>query len=155
MKIITPYVILTAFIAVILATISFCLTKDPEFFANLLLNIVAEFFGISLGILITAYIAIEIAKKRLKELAPEVVNLIQLLREKENIKPEVARAAVVAFVSLIDEEAFSRDSKICPSSNEHCRVCDLPSETREELGKRKCKKCGLPGEVWATKNYSA
>ena len=147
MKTITPYALVAAFIAIIFAGISYCLTDDPmktQFLANLLLNIVAEFVGISLGLIIVTLVA----KKKLKETAPDVVRLILLLRKNGNIKPEVARAAVVAFVSLIDEEAVPRGNKSCPNSMAQCTVCDQASDTHEKSGSKKCNHCGLPGEVW-------
>ena len=120
------------------------------FSGNLLLNVVAEFLGLAVGGVFTALIAKELAKKKLKDLAPDLLRLIGNLRIGGTISEEAARDCVICAVHVISEDSLAsvRSNEPAVVAGEKCVICSLRYET-EENGAR-CKHCHLDGNVWGS-----
>lgn len=125
-----------------------------SFFGNLLLNIVAEFLGLAVGGIFAALIAKELAKKKLAELAPNLVRLIGHLRIGETISKEAARDSVICAVHIISEDSLDelRSKGSGSIAGQKCLICNLNYEIESVTGKGvRCKHCKLEAKVWENK----
>jgi hypothetical protein len=150
-------------IAIICAILSFNFSYDTthtlgdnliSFSGNLLLNVVAEFIGLAVGGIIAVLIAKELAKRKLKELAPDLVRLVGHLRMGGTISRDAARDSVICAVHIISEDSLERVRSKEPGAiaGKPCVICDLDYETEATQGKGvRCKNCHLDGSVWDSK----
>jgi hypothetical protein len=120
--------------------------KESPFWADLYLNLVPEFIGVALGILIPLSILAWYADKQLEELVTPVLRLIKRLRVEKKISPEVARYATACAVKIISEEHFGGkviDTSPIPSEI-NCDVCSMKVLKQPP----RCKYCNLKRHVW-------
>jgi hypothetical protein len=125
------------------------LAKDrvPEFWSSFLLNVAAELLGLG----ITALVAVIVAKQKLDDWVPRLVNLIANLRGDNKINGPTARSAVICAVQIFSEERFlrTRPSLSVLTNDKNCKVCLMDAET-EPLPNNsvRCKHCLLPSDIW-------
>jgi hypothetical protein len=112
-------------------------------------NLLVEIAGLAIGIPVGAYVAIRLARRRLRKVAPPLIHLIKQLREDEQISRPAARACVVctARVLAYELERQPRLGTIAKQQNDPCAVCDLQYKINTELGKS-CSHCGLSENIW-------
>jgi hypothetical protein len=118
-----------------------------EFWSNFFLNVTAELLGLAL----TVWIASIVAKHKLDELIPRVVDLIAHLRKDNKINGETARSAVTCAVEIFSEERFlrTRPALSILTHRENCQVCLLRAETEPQKDNTvRCQHCRLPSSVW-------
>jgi hypothetical protein len=140
-------------LALILGIVSFKLSGDngdQVFWSNLLLNIVAELFGLALGILIPLIIVSKLAGQRLDRLARPLVELIAELRTHNAISATAARNCVICAVRLLSEDHLKQKSISLSIAykKDNCEVCALRIDT---LPDKRCEHCGLLDHVWKLK----
>ena len=115
---------------------------------DLLLNIIAEIIGISIGTVITIVIASYAAGSKLKELTQPIIDLITQLRIECKISKKTARNCVKCAVKIIGEDTLYEvnPSLSILTKERECSVCGLEAEmTRDESS---CKYCFLHVKNW-------
>jgi hypothetical protein len=125
------------------------LAKDwgREFWSDFFLNVTAELLGIAL----TVWIASIVAKHKLDDLIPRVVDLIAHLRNDDKINVETARSAVTCAVEIFSEERFlrTRPALSILTHEDNCQVCLSEAQIEpQEDGTVRCQHCRLPSRVW-------
>lgn len=139
-------------VAPLLALWSYYLADENgrnTFWSNVLLNLVAEFLGFTLGILLPLIIAAWFAEDKIKP----IVQLIARLRSEKIITPLTARGCVMCAAKLISEEKLKKDSSLSLLSKpDSCAVCSLTIDTRSD---NRCQHCGLKDHVWKIEVESA
>ena len=144
------------FAATIFAAASFYLADDATtiwaFLSNLFLNVVAEFVGIALGIVIPLWVAVRYADKRLEDLMKPIAEFIAQLRAEERISPEAARRGMVCAVRIISQEHKSLSSNNAFSLDYQPQSCDVCSLAIKLGDDKECDYCHLKEHIWRIDN---
>lgn len=125
-----------------------------SFLGNLFLNIGAGFVTLAAGIIFATLIAKGLAKKKLKDFAPDLVRLIGNLRIAGTINEYAARDCVICAVHVISEGSLDnvRSKESGAIADKPCVICNLNYGTEPIPGKGvRCKHCHLDGRVWESK----
>lgn len=142
-----------AFIGIGVAALTFLgsllLAKDlnREFWSSFLLNLSAELLGLGLAILIASIVA----RKKLDDLAPHILNLIARLTHDKKIEGETARGLVICAVKVLSEDRLRRTPRLLSilTQEQRCGVCLLNAETKPgPKGFAECVHCELESDVW-------
>jgi hypothetical protein len=133
-----------AFVAAVAAVlIAWALAKDggADFWSNYLLNLGAELLGLA----IAAMVASIVAKHKLDDWLPPVIELIANLRKIEKLDGPSAQSAVVCAVRLFSEDRFLRTQPPLPVLNDDatCQICWERPVIKESESRRTCTHCGL------------
>ena len=156
MKTILCVAVLAVLVGFILAAVSYTLCAPPggakEFLANVLLNVVAEFIGLSVGLVTAIYIANHVAREKLSQFGEPIIAFIQQLREEGKLSPHATRKSVMATVSIISDGTLKAVRHPDDASEQKCRICSLSSEVELVRGTARCKNCRLPGKSWAAQS---
>jgi hypothetical protein len=152
-----PVVRLLLGIAIALALISWCLFRWTDFGGNLLLNLVAEVFGLAATAILALLVARELGVKKVRYVAGDLAHLVKELREGGTITKTAARAVMVFSSKMIFEDVLSEaDSKSSANvvpfrEHEPCPICNLTYESTESGPhglSRRCAHCKLPSGAW-------
>jgi hypothetical protein len=142
-RFITAGITIAIVAAVAAVLIAWALAKDhgADFWSNYLLNVGAELLGLA----IAALVASIVAKRKLDDWLPPVIELIANLRNNGKLDGPSAQSAVICAVRIFSEERFLRTRPPLPVLNDDatCRICRETPVIEDSGARRTCTHCGL------------